>query len=84
VQLLRHQADDAARGAIVANDIVTIDHDGAREVGVTMPQTMLISVVLPAPFGPSSAKISPFGDLQAHRLERMHSRGIGLTEIEDG
>ena len=27
--------------------------------GVTIPQTMLISVVLPAPFGPSSAKISP-------------------------
>ena len=24
-----------------------------------MPQTMLMSVVLPAPFGPSSAKISP-------------------------
>jgi hypothetical protein len=24
-----------------------------------MPQTMLISVVLPAPFGPSNAKISP-------------------------
>jgi hypothetical protein len=29
------------------------------DVGVTMPQTMLMSVVLPAPFGPSSAKISP-------------------------
>ena len=29
------------------------------DVGFTMPQTMLISVVLPAPFGPSSAKISP-------------------------
>ena len=28
-------------------------------LGRTMPQTMLISVVLPAPFGPSSAKISP-------------------------
>src|SRR5215510_7517427 len=27
--------------------------------GVTMPQTMPISVVLPAPFGPSRAKISP-------------------------
>src|SRR3954463_8897720 len=26
---------------------------------LTMPQMMLISVVLPAPFGPSSAKISP-------------------------
>src|SRR4030095_2207521 len=28
-------------------------------LGVTMPQMMLISVVLPAPLGPSSAKISP-------------------------
>ena len=31
----------------------------APPLGLTMPQTMLISVVLPAPFGPSSAKISP-------------------------
>src|SRR3569832_662281 len=30
------------------------------EVGVTMPQMMLIKVVLPAPLGPSSAKISPW------------------------
>jgi hypothetical protein len=29
-------------------------------VGVTIPQMMLISVVLPAPLGPSRAKISPF------------------------
>jgi hypothetical protein len=29
------------------------------EEGVTRPQMMLIKVVLPAPFGPSSAKISP-------------------------
>ena len=28
--------------------------------GFTMPQIMLIKVVLPAPFGPSIAKISPF------------------------
>ncbi len=27
---------------------------------VTMPQTIEIIVVLPAPFGPSRAKISPF------------------------
>jgi hypothetical protein len=27
--------------------------------GFTMPQTILIRVVLPAPFGPRSAKISP-------------------------
>src|SRR3569623_2072905 len=29
------------------------------ELGVTMPQMMLIRVVLPAPLGPNSAKISP-------------------------
>ncbi len=29
------------------------------EVGVTIPHTMLMSVVLPAPLGPSRAKISP-------------------------
>ncbi|MNR47199.1 hypothetical protein D3C85_1662690 [compost metagenome] len=28
-------------------------------LGFTMPQMMLISVVLPAPFGPSRPKISP-------------------------
>ena len=28
-------------------------------VGLTIPQMMLISVVLPAPLGPSNAKISP-------------------------
>jgi ABC-type multidrug transport system ATPase subunit len=28
-------------------------------LGLTMPQMMLISVVLPAPLGPSRAKISP-------------------------
>ena len=28
-------------------------------VGLTMPQITLISVVLPAPLGPSKAKISP-------------------------
>jgi len=29
------------------------------QLGVTIPQTMLISVVVPAPFGPRRAKISP-------------------------
>jgi len=55
---LRHQANLGARGAIIALDIVAGGDDGSS-VGVTMPQTTLISVVLPAPFGPSSAKISP-------------------------
>src|SRR3546814_19851951 len=37
--------------------------------GVTMPQTMLISVVLPAPLGPRRAKIPP----------RRLSRSIALS-----
>jgi hypothetical protein len=57
-QLLRHQADQRARGAVVAHDVVAVDGH-VPALGVTMPQTMLISVVLPAPLGPSSAKISP-------------------------
>src|SRR5262245_10031763 len=40
----------------------------APELGVTMPQTMLMSVVLPAPLGPSNAKISPL------RISRLLSR----------
>ncbi len=38
---------------------MAVDRHACRAVGLTMPQTMLISVVLPAPLGPSSAKISP-------------------------
>ena len=57
-QLLRHQADQRARRAVVAHDVVAVDAD-LPSLGLTMPQTMPISVVLPAPFGPSSAKISP-------------------------
>src|SRR5882762_514597 len=33
--------------------------DTVPAVGLVMPQMILMSVVLPAPFGPSSAKISP-------------------------
>jgi hypothetical protein len=45
--------------------------------GVTMPQTMLIRVVLPAPLGPSSAKISPRADVEvdARHLQRLPKPG---------
>jgi hypothetical protein len=69
-QLLRHQADQRARGAVVAPDVVAVDRHGAG-AGATMPQTMLISVVLPAPLGPSSAKISP------RRMSRSTSSAPG-------
>ena len=57
-QLLRYQPDLGSGRAVVAHDVVAVcDHHPS--VGVTIPQTMLISVVLPAPLGPSRAKISP-------------------------
>ena len=49
-----------ARGAIVADDVVRRRRVTVPVVGVTIPQTIEMSVVLPAPFGPSRAKISPF------------------------
>ena len=58
-ELLRHEAD-AWRAP--ARKSRTMSWPSAMTVpveAVTMPQMMLISVVLPAPFGPSSAKISP-------------------------
>ena len=47
-----------------------------------MPQMMLISVVLPAPFGPSSAKISPVPDVEVDVLERLEAGGVGFSRFE--
>ena len=47
-----------------------------------MPQTMLIRVVLPAPFGPRSAKIA-LADLEAYVLQRLQPGGVGLGEMRD-
>ena len=53
-------------------------------LGLTMPQMMLISVVLPAPFGPSSAKISPRLDLEIDVFQRLEAGAVGLRKIFDG
>ena len=53
-------------------------------LGLTMPQMMLISVVLPAPLGPSSAKISPRRISRSMLFERVEARRVGLGEIGDG
>ena len=58
-QFLRHEADQLARGARFALHVVAAGQHACRVVAFTRPQTMPISVVLPAPLGPSSAKISP-------------------------
>ena len=54
------------------------------EPGLTMPQMMLISVVLPAPLGPSSAKISPSPDLEVDVLQRLEAGFVDLRQVRDG
>ena len=48
-----------------------------------MPQMMLISVVLPAPFGPSSANISPRLIVEIHAFERLEPDCLCFDEIRD-
>ncbi len=52
-------------------------------LAVTMPQMMLISVVLPAPLGPSSAKISPAFDVEIDELQGLKARGVGFGDVVD-
>ena len=48
-----------------------------------MPQMMLISVVLPAPFGPEQRENLAAADLQVDALERLQPGGVGLDEVRD-
>ena len=52
--------------------------------GVTMPQMMLISVVLPAPFGPEQREDLAAADLEIDVLEGVEAGGVGLGETRDG
>ena len=52
-------------------------------LGVTIPQTMLISVVLPAPLGPRSAKISPRRMSRSIDLQRVDAGAVGLAQAAD-
>ena len=48
---------------------------------LTSEVTMPIAVVLPAPFGPSSAKKSPSLDLEVDALERLDAVRVGLGQL---
>ena len=56
---LRHDADQLLGDRRVLDDIDIADECAARASGSTRVVSMLAVVVLPAPFGPSSPKISP-------------------------
>ena len=52
--------------------------------GVTMPQMMLMSVVLPAPFGPEQREDLAAADLEVDVLEGVEAGGVGLGQTRDG
>ena len=52
-------------------------------LGLTMPQTILISVVLPAPFGPKQAEDLAPVDLEINILECLEPTGVGLGQAFD-
>jgi hypothetical protein len=81
-EFLRHEPDQRARPARLGQDVVTLDED-APSVGFTMPQMIEIRVVLPAPFGPRSAKISPRTDREVERLQCLKARRVGLLQTGD-
>ena len=49
-----------------------------------MPQMMLISVVLPAPFGPEQREDLAAADLEIDVLEGVEAGGVGLGKTRDG
>ena len=51
---------------------------------VTSDMTMPIVVVLPAPFGPSSAKKSPSCDVEVDAAQRLDAVRVGLGQPADG
>ena len=51
--------------------------------GVTIPQMMLISVVLPAPFGPEQREDFALVDVEIDRVERVDARRIGFRYAAD-
>ena len=82
-QFLRHEADLGARRAVIALTMSWPSAVTVPVVGVTMPQTMLISVVLPAPFGPEQREDLAAMDVEIDGLQRLKAGRVGFRDIAD-
>ena len=82
-QFLRHQADQAARGAIVGEDVVAVDGDRARgrlhDAADDIDQRRLAGAVRP-----EQRKDLAVADLQVDVLQGLEARGVGLVEMRNG
>ena len=82
VQFLRHEVDLLARARIgedLQPSAITSPPDG-----LTMPQMMLMSVVLPAPLGAEKRENLTPHDVEVDRLQRLQAAPICLADVADG
>ena len=70
---LRHDADDLLGERGMRDDVDPADERLPR-VGMTRVVSMPTVVVFPAPFGPSSPKISPGRTARSRLVDRVHQR----------
>ena len=82
-QLLRDQADHAARGAKVAADVVAGDGDGAGR-RVDDPADDADQRGLAGTVGAEQAEDLAFADLEVDRLQGHEAGGVGLAQAADG
>ena len=83
-QLLRHQADLRARARGSRARCRARPTSTVPALGVTMPQTMLMSVVLPGAVRPEQREDLALADLEVDALQRRQTRGVGLGQLGDG
>ena len=72
-ELLRHDAERAPRGAVVGRRRRGPSRARVPRSARTSPARIEISVVLPAPFGPSRPKNSPGWTVEIDARERLHA-----------
>src|SRR3546814_16826675 len=81
-QLLRHQSDLRARGAVVADDVVTVRGHAAAarrdDDAYDADQRGLTRAV-----GAEQGEDLAAADVQVDRPERLEARGVGLAECPD-
>src|SRR6266849_3341113 len=82
-QLLRHEADHGARGAVVGDDIVTV-HPYAAFARIDDPADDADQGRLPRAVGAEQREDLSAADVQADVLESPEAGGVGFGEVRDG
>src|SRR5437867_12923779 len=82
-QLLRHEADHGARGAVVGDDVVTV-HPYAAFARIDDPADDADQGRLPRAVGTEQREDLSAADVQVDVLESPEAGGVGFGEVRDG